>query len=194
MTSDIQPPVVPSGIVALPASRSQAIIRASVGVVAIVLGILCQVAGQGFPYNAPVEMIDNFLITVSLIGAGVVLLIFALLAALRPSSPSVVGRFSPLVLTGAILIAVTLVAWLISAPPSYFGHLADGSRQRYMELVGGLALAGAPWGAGLVFSTLGLRAWTRSSRIVGSIAIAIGLLLAVPAIYAAAIYSAGLTD
>ena len=178
----------------LPPSSQQAAFRGIVAGLMILLGVGVVIAGAGFPYNAPVEQIYNFGLAFDLIVGGIILGIFALLAARRSSVPTKLDRVSPLAITAAVLVAVAFVAWAISAPLSFVGHLGDDSRQRYMELAGGLFLAGIPWGGGLVFAAVSYRHPHRVSRILALAAIAVGLVLAVLSIIAAGFYSAGLTD
>lgn len=190
MTADAPEAPAPSAAVALPPSRNQAIFRGVVGAVLLGLGIANQFAGAGFPSNAPVEWFWNLFISVTLGGSGFVLLIYALLALRRPSVSTIVGRFSPLVVAGAVLVGITLVAWLLTGVPA----LLEDGRWRYMNLTFGIAWAGSVWGTGMVLSAVGFRAWSRPSRIVACVTLGVGLLLAVFALWVAVLYSLGLTD
>ena len=180
-----------------PGDRAQALVRGAVAVVMGAAGILCQLFGagvlgsEGFPSNAPVEMAMNFGITLVLIGGAIALMIAAIRAAaprvVRPvRSPSVLG------LIGTGLVAIALVAFVSTA--GNWIDVLNGIRGRYDGLSGGLFLAGFPWIVGTVFATIGLRTPGTLSRIICGIGVGVGLLLTVPAVAAAALYAAGVTD
>ena len=216
--SSAGPIASPSGQT-LPRSGRQAGIRAGVGAVLFTAGVLCQVfqygglGGEGFPSGAPVESALNLCMTIDLCGAGITLWISALFA-LRASRRPTRGLVSPLAIAGAALVGIALLAFLMSVPgwitvlnatePTPAGTsriccgpgglILSGTRGRFDQLVGSLFFAGAPWAVGIVFATNALRRPDALSRSIAAVAIAIGVLLAVPAVAAAALYGAGLTD
>lgn len=189
--------VPPQPVVFEPGDRTQAIIRGVVAALLILAGILCQLFGaglmgtRGFPSNAPVEMAINFGITLVLFGAGVALAILAVRAAAprvaRPvRTPSVLG------IVGTALVGLALVAFILSL--GGWTTVLSGDRGRYDNLTWGLFLVGFPWSVGAVFATVGLRTPGTVSRIVCTIGIVVAILLTIPAIGAAALYAADITD
>lgn len=143
-------------------------------------------------FGAPVESIMNFGVIVDLLGAAVALLITAPFALSSPSRPAVDTRVGVLSWAGAILIGVALFAFAFAVPE--WIEILTGVRSRFDGLVGPLFFAGLPWSVGTVLATVGLRRPGRASRWVAGVALAIGLLLAVSAVGAAALYGAGVTD
>lgn len=159
----------------------------------IVAGVLCQVAGAGFPSNAPVEAFINFGITLVLVGGGIALSVLGILAAVRPSVATRLPPVSPLAFVAAVLVGIALLGFLFSLG-SWMTLLAGVERARFAGLTGGIFFTGLAWSAGIVFGTVSLRLRTLPTRVIASVAVGIGLLLCVPAIAAAAVYSAGVTD
>jgi hypothetical protein len=192
-TTPAVPPAGPAKHI-LPPSAGQAALRGVVALLLVAGGIGAQVAGAGFPSNAPVEMAINFLITVTLIAGGVVLGVFAVLAGVARSVPVVLGRVSVFVVVGVALVLVPVVVWAVGVLPGYLAAIESGDRPRYDGLAGFLVLVGAPWVTGIVMSAVGFRSRNTASRILAIVGIVLGLALVAWAIFAAAIYSAGLTD
>ncbi len=192
-----QPVVAPQPVAFEPGDRTQAIIRGVVAAAFILAGVLCQLFGaglmgtRGFPSNAPVEMAINFGITLVLIGAGIALAILAVRAAAprvaRPvRTPSVLG------IVGTALVALALASFLLSIG-GWVGVL-QGERGRYDGLSWGLFLAGFPWMVGAVFATVGLRTPGTLSRVICTVGVVVAVLLTIPAVGAAALYAADITD
>jgi hypothetical protein len=177
--------------------RTHAIIRGAVAVLLAGAGILCQLFGAGllglpgFPYNAPIESLMNFGITLVLVGAAIALMIAAIRAS-RPRRVPFPRPVSILAIVGAALVLVAVLAFL-GTLPAWISVLA-GERGRYDGLSGGLFLAGLPWMVGTVFATIATRSPGTVSRAIAWAAVAAGVLLTVPVVAAAALYSAGITD
>ena len=190
-------PSAPAGT--LPPSGSQAAIRGTLGIVLICAGILCQQFSSGlipgfagFPVNAPVELALNFFMSVDLCGAGIALAVMAAITFLTHSVTIVHGRASALAIIGAALLGIALVAFAFAVPG--WVTVISGARGRYDSLTGSMFLAGLPWATGTVLAAIGLRNPHRPSQYIAGAAIAVGLLLAVSAVAASAVYSAGVTD
>lgn len=187
-------PEVPAAVRA-PKSTGHGLWRILVGVALIATGIGCQVAGAGFPSNAPVEMFMNFGVTVTAAAAGVVLIAFGVLAITRHSLPlSAKGRVSPLALVAIILSVVSAVACALGIPTQLADAAATSERLRYMSLSAPAFFTGFLWSTGIVMGAIAVRSSSTLSRILSIVAVALGFAVVATNIWAAAIYSAGITD
>ena len=190
-TSSYRSTTMTRGLAMREPSRLHAGIRGGVAALLIVLGIGNFIAATGFPSNAPVELLFMFLLSVDLFLAGLVLIIFAVLAAVRRSVPVLPERTSPLSVAGLVLSGVAFVAWVL------FGlvpTLADLGNVRYMTLVGVLVFFGVPWVLGLIFGTVSLRSGGPRTWLFGCLAVGLGILLALAVLTATILYGAGLTE
>lgn len=192
------PPVLPPVYEMEPGDTTQGILRGAIGIVLAAAGILAQLFGagalgsEGFPSNAPVESAMNFGLTLVLVGAGIALVILGVRASkprrMRPERP-----VSILAIVGGALVLLALLSFLLLSGPAWISVLS-GVRGRYDGLVGGIFLAGLPWTVGTVFAATALRSSTIPSRLIAWLCVGVGVLLTVPVVAAAALYSAGITD
>lgn len=191
-------PPVPQPVVMEPGDKREAIVRGVVAILLAAAGILCQLFGsgllgsEGFPYNAPVESIMNFGLTLVLVGAGIALFITAVRAA-APRRVPYVRPVSILAIVGTALVLLAFVAFLGGGLPNWISVLG-GERGRYDGLTGALFLAGLPWTVGTVLATVATRSPGTASKAIAWTGVGVGLLLTVPAVAAAALYAAGITD
>ena len=177
-----------------PTSTVQAAIRGGLAVFLAIAAVVNLFWGFRFPGNAPVEQIYMFGITVDLIAAAVVLGIFAILAAARRSVPVKPQSISPMSIAAIILSGLVFLIWLVSCLIPVLMTTANGSRYQYMAAVGAIFLLGIPWVLGMVFGTLSLRSGGRLTPILGTVAIVLGVVLAVAAVTFAVIYGLGLSN
>jgi len=177
-----------------PVSTLHAGIRGGIGGVLILAAGIAAAYGFRFPYNAPVEQVMNFGLILVLAGAGLTLVIFAFLTASRMSRPTVPGRTSPLAITGIVLTAVGVLAWLAFSLLPSLGALAEGDRLRYMTLAGGPFFLGFVWSTGLVMGTMAIRAVGGATRILSIISVVLGMMVVVAAVVPAVLYGLALTD
>ena len=63
-----------------------------------------------------------------------------------------------------------------------------------MTAVGAIFFLGVPWVLGMIFGTLSLRSGGRLTPILGTVAIALGVILAIGAVTFAVIYGLGLSN
>jgi hypothetical protein len=188
-------PVVPEGAVQLaPRSIPQAIWRGVIGLGLVGAGIGAQVAGSGFPSNAPVEMLTNFILTATAVAAGLVLIVFAIVAAVARSLPLTRGAVSPLAITAITLSLVAVIVCLIALPGQVMESGATGIRLRYSNLSGPAFGTGFLWATGIVMGAISFRSPALLSKILAVGAVVLGFAVFATNIWAAAIYSAGLTD
>lgn len=180
----------------LPPNGYQAAIRFGVGVIVFIAGVFCYQLEQGLfgyeGFGAPVESAMNFGLIADLCGAGIALWICALFALLARSSALEGPRYSQLAVAGAVLVGIAFIAFALAIPG--WATVISGSRGRYDQLVGSLFFAGAAWSTGLVLATNALRRPDARSRRIAVVAVAVGLFLAIPAVAAAALYGAAVTD
>ena len=176
----------------LPPSRRQAAIRGGIGALLLAAAVLCMASAAGFPHNAPVEQVINFGLGVDLGAAGIALLVFGGTALGSHSQPVSAGPVSPLAIAGAIVTAAAVLGFATTIPN--WLEVLGGSRGRFDGLTFGLFIAGIPWATGLVLSAVAVRKPGRASRTIAGVTTAVGALLAVPAIAATMLYSAGITD
>ncbi len=92
------------------AGVTHAILRGAIAVVLAVGGVVNLVFGGMFPYNAPVESIIMFFLSIAMFIGAVVLGVFAVLAAIRRSVPLVPERTSPLSVVALVLSAAAFAA------------------------------------------------------------------------------------
>lgn len=173
-----------------PPSIHQAIWRGAIGAGLVFAGIGGQFAGAGFPSNAPVEMLINFAITITAGIAGVILLVFAFVAWRARSLPLTNGPVSPLAIAAVVAGAIPVIIWLVSVP----AMILEGDRMRYQYLAGPAFGTGFLWATAIVMGAISFRSPSRVSRILAVVAVALGFLMIATNIWAAAIYSADLTD
>ncbi|MET0303955.1 MAG: hypothetical protein ABW040_07870 [Microbacteriaceae bacterium] len=185
-------------------------IPASVAGLALVLAITNSALTVGFTGASPVELIYSFGISLDLVAVAVILGATTVLRYRRRSlttvpeatpvilrdgvpEPSPLSRLGQIPATiGALLSAVAITAWTLLSGIPMFAALAFDEPLRYMNAVAAAFFFGIPWVLGLVFSTIALRADAPPrQRLFAGIGLALGLLLAVPIITAAALYSAG---
>ncbi|MDF1479496.1 hypothetical protein PYV02_10425 [Leifsonia sp. H3M29-4] len=183
-----------TGIAMRAPSSLHAGIRGGVAALLIVLGIGNFVAATGFPYNAPVEMLFMFLLSLDMFIAAVVLIVFAVLAGARRSVPVLSERTSPLSIAGLVVSGVAFVAWVLFGLVPTLGSVGSGEDARYMTLVGVLVFFGVPWILGLVFGTISLRSGGPRTWLFGCLAAGLGVLLAFAVLAATILYGLGLTE
>lgn len=177
-----------------PPSMPQAIWRGSVGAALIIAGLAGQIAGSGFPGNAPVEMFINFLITVTAIGAGVLLIVFAVIASRSRSLALTRGPVSPLAIAALAAGVIALVIWGLTVPAMIAESAQYGVRMRYQYLAGPAFGTGLLWSTAVVMGAISFRSPALVSRILAVAAVVLGFVLIATNIWAAGIYSAELTD
>ena len=191
-TAPIEAGPGPDGVVRLPASGRHAALRAAVAVLLLVAAVMCARYSTGFPEAAPVEDILAQGLVLDMGLAGLTLLVCAAYAGTAESRRIGAGSISGLAVASAIIIGVALFGFA-STVPNWLSVIG-GTRGRYDGLTLGLFMVGIPWATGVVLATNSLRKPGRVSRMIGGAAAAIGVLLAVPAIAATALYGAGITD
>ncbi|MDH6180372.1 hypothetical protein M2152_000554 [Microbacteriaceae bacterium SG_E_30_P1] len=177
-----------------PRNRTQAVVRSVVAGLMVAAAIAGQVAGAGFPSNAPVEMFMNFGVTVALVLGAIALVVFAVLAATAPGVPVRPEKVGPLAIIGVLMTAIPSVIWLLTVPITLVDNATTGATLRFMYLSGPAFWLGFAWVTGMVFGAISLRRPNALTRVLGSAAVVLGLLLATSVVWAAAIYSAGLTE
>jgi hypothetical protein len=177
-----------------PTSTTHAFIRGGLAVFLVIAAVVNQFWGTRFPSNAPVEMIYNFGITVDLFATAVVLGIFAILAAARRSVPVKPQSISPMAVAAIILSGAVTLIWLLFSLVPVLVSVANGDTYQYMSAIGAIFFLGVPWVLGMVFGTLSLRSGGRLTPVLGTIAIALGVVLAVAAVAFAVIYGLGLSN
>lgn len=187
-------PTVPGQMVMLPPSPRHAAVRGGIAAVLAVAGIVNLVFGGMFPYNAPVESIIMFFLSVGMFIGAVVLGVFAVLAAIRRSAPLVPERTSPLAIVGFTLSAAAFAGWVLFNLTVAIGALASGNRLRYMDDTGALLILVVPWILGLVFGAIALRSGGRRTALFAGLAVGLGLLLVVVAVGSSILYGLGLTN
>lgn len=188
-------PVVPDEPV-LFAARSipQAVWRGVIGIALIAAGIGGQVAGAGFPSNAPVEMFINFAITATAVVAGIILLVFAVTAGTARSLPLTRGPVSPLAIAAVAVSVIAVLVCVVALPGQIIESGATGIRLRYSNLSGPAFGTGFLWATGIVMGAISVRSPALISKVLGVAAVVLGFAVIATNIWAAAIYSAGLTD
>lgn len=177
-----------------PTSRNHAILRGGLAVFFVVAGVVNLFWGGRFPSNAPVEMFFNWGLSLDMFAIAIVLGIFAILAAARRSVPVKPQSTSPMSIVAVVLIGVVLVAWVLLGLIGVLGMVSAGNRYQYMSAVGPVFFLGIPWALGTIFGTLSLRSGGGRTVILGSIAVVIGVLIAIGTIAFAVIYGLGLSN
>jgi len=165
--------------------------------VVLLLLLVAQIFGSmGFPYNAPVEQVMAFGISIDLVAAAIALGVRAAVIAGRTrapyAGPATAGAFA---VTGIVLAGITVLAFLgLSVVPS-IAVAVEGGDLRYMGLSSGMVFLGIPWVAGVFFSAAAYRPGRGTRNSVLSL-VALGALLVVAAatVAAALAYGAGLTE
>lgn len=171
-----------------------------VGVAALAGAILTTIGGQGFPYNAPVEQLYAFGLTVDLVAVVITMVVFTIIEFRRRGDAArlalaVNANPSPLAIIAVVMGGIALLAWLIGGGLAELIGLLAGARGRYMTATGALFLAGIPWALAMIFGTWGFRpGGHRVSNILAIVAVAVGVVLIVPTTVAALVYGAGLSD
>ena len=183
----------PNQMIMKPTSTTHAFIRGGLAVFLVIAAVVNQFWGTRFPSNAPVEMIYNFGITVDLFATAVVLGIFAILAASRRSVPVKPQSISPMAVAAIILSGAVTLVWLLFSLVPVLVSVANGDTYQYMSAIGAIFFLGVPWVLGMVFGTLSLRSGGRLTPVLGTVAIALGVVLAVAAVTFAVIYGLGLS-
>lgn len=175
-------------------SRSHAALRGAVAAFLILSGIGDLVAAAGFPGNAAVESLFLFLLSVDLFLAAGILIVFAVLAAVRRSVPVLPERTSPLSVAALALSVVAFTAWALFGLAPALGAFGSGEPVRYMTLVGVLVFFGVPWILGMVFGAISLRSGGPRTALFGGLGLGLGLLLVIAVLTATILYGMGLTD
>jgi hypothetical protein len=184
----------PNQMIMRPTSRTQAVIRGGLAVLLAVGGVVNLVWGARFPSNAPVEQIFSFLISLDMFAAAIVLGVFAILALARRSVPVRPQSTSPMSVAAVILAGVAFIGWALFNLVPVLINLADGERYQYMNAVAAIVFLGVPWVLGMIFGALSLRSGGRLTPILATIAIALGVVLAIAAVAFAVVYGLGLSD
>jgi hypothetical protein len=86
-----------------------------------------------------------------------------------------------------------VLVWLLGGLLPVLTRVAAGEGYQYMTAVGAIFFLGIPWVLGTVFGALSLRSGGRLTPILGTIAIVLGVVLAVAAVTFAVIYGLGLS-
>jgi len=175
-------------------SRSHATVRGAVAALLILSGIGNFIAATGFPGNAPVESLFMFLLSIDMFLAAGILIVFAVLAAVRRSVPVLPERTSPLSVAALALSVVAFTAWGLFGLVPTLGALGSGEPVRYMTLVGVLVFFGVPWILGMVFGAISLRSGGPRTALFGGLGLGLGLLLVIAVLTATILYGMGLTD
>jgi hypothetical protein len=189
-----QPQAGSNQMIMKPTSTTHAVLRGGLAAFLVVAAVVNQFWGARFPSNAPVEMIYNFGITIDLVAAAIVLGIFGILAAARRSVPVKPQSVSPMAVAAVILSGAVAAFWLLFSLIPVLLSVANGGTYQYMSAVGAIFFLGIPWVLGLVFGTLSLRSGGRLTPILATIAIVLGVVLAIGAVTFAVIYGLGLSN
>jgi hypothetical protein len=163
--------------------------------VLLVAAIVNIVATTGFPWNAPVEVLWSFGITVDLIGGFVALLVVTIIRARRRYERVPAPGVRPRAIAAASLAGATAVAWLLLGGIGFLGKLAAGERLRYYLDVNGAFFAGIPWMLGIVFGVISIRRGRPVLHNALAIAaVVVGALVLVASLFSSIAYGRGLTD
>ena len=177
-----------------PTSVVHAGIRGGLAALLVIAGVVNSFWGFRFPGNAPVEGIFAFGITVDLVAAAIVLGIFAVLANARRSVPVKPQSISPMAIAAIIMSGLVAVIWILFSLLPVLASVANGERYQYMTAVGAIFILGIPWVLGMVFGALSLRSGGRLTPILGTVSIALGVILAIGAVTFSVIYGLGLSN
>jgi hypothetical protein len=183
-----------------PVTWHSRILLIAVAVIAVVAAVLTTLGGRGFPYNAPIEQLYCFGLTVDLVATAIALVALAVVEFIRRANPELRARPlntrpSVFAIVAVSLSGLALLAWAVGGGLVELITLLSDVRTRYMNHTGGLFLAGIPWALGMVFGAWGFRpGGHRVTSILALVAVVVGVLLAVPTTAAALVYGAGLSD
>ena len=132
--------------------------------------------------------------TLLIFTAGVVLIAFGILASTRASVSLTARSVSPLALIAAILAIVSALWAAVALPAQLADVAATADRLRYMSLSAPAFFSGFLWSTGIVMGAISLRSPSVLSKVLSIAAVVLGFAVMATNIWAAAIYSAGLTD
>lgn len=179
--------------VAEPPKGQNAMLAGIVAFLLILVGVVNWGFSFAFPQNAPVEVIYNFGISMTLMIAGVILAIGSRRIARRLSGDAP-PKLTTLAVLGAGFSVIALLGWFIGGVGMIQALLAD-ERLRYMEDVFGTWLFAVPLVLGIHFGTYAYRRGAGRLNTVLSIgAIVLGFVVLVPTVASAVIYAFGLSD
>ena len=197
--SEALTPAIPPQFVArpriYPSTRYPVVLFATAAVLFVGL-IINSVGLSGFPGNAPVEQVMNFLISFDLLGGAIALVACGVSASrtLRVKLPTA-GSLDGFAVIGVILGAVALCGWIGAGGANMIATITDGDRLRYMNDTAGTVLFGIPWILGFVFGALGFRKNASfASFIVASLALALSFAVLAASLTSAILYGLALTD
>lgn len=175
------------------ATVALALVTAGVLIVAVVINVIF---GLRFPSNAPVEMIWNFGISVSMGACAIALIVRFVVIRSRPRAAAVASRgVSPLAVAALVLALVTLVGWLLVGGGDFLLKIASGERLRYYLDTNGAFFFGVPWMLSLFFGVAAYRPGRgRLTNGFSIAAIVISGLILVASLTSAVIYGLGLSD
>jgi len=176
-----------------PTEMSLGLARA-IGATLLVAAVVNVVFGLRFPYNAPVESIYMFGITIDLLVAGFVIIGRSVLHSRRVRAASRPPRAGALAVIALVLSALAFLAFL-PGESSFLADVAAGERARYMDAAGGVFFAGAPWALGFIFGVGAFRrGGGRANAVLAGLAIALALVVAVGVVASSVVYGLGLSD
>jgi hypothetical protein len=158
--------------------------------------IINSVGLSGFPGNAPVEQVMNFLISFDLVGGTITLVACAVSASrtLRAKLPTA-GALDVFALLGAIFGAVALFGWIGLGGADMIAAIAAGERLRYMDDTAGTVMFGIPWILAFVFGALGFRKnASLASFILAGVALVLAFAVLAASLTSAILYGLALTD
>jgi len=166
----------------------------AVGVALLVAAVVNLVFGFRFPYNAPVESIYMYGITIDLLVAGGVILGRSVLHSRRPRAAARPPRAGALSVIALVLSAIAFLAFL-PGEISFLADIASGERARYMTATGAVFLAGAPWALGFIFGVGAYRRdGGRANAVLSILAIVLGLVVTIGVVASSVVYGLGLSD
>jgi len=177
-----------------PSTRYPVVLLATAAVMFV--GVIINSVGlSGFPGNAPVEQVINFLISFDLIGGVIALVACAVSASrtLRYKLPTA-GSLDGFALLGAVFGAVALFGWIGSGGGEMIAGIVGGERLRY-DFTGGTVLFGIPWILAFVFGALGFRKnASLASFVLAGIALVLAFVVLAASLTSAILYGLALTD
>lgn len=160
-----------------------------VAIIAAAGWVLNVVGISGFPSNAPVEMLINVILNISLATVAIV----SFIGALRAWRPVAKPGGAPL-WVGVGFVALVLAAWSIGGITTFWA-LAVGGSPRYDVGTGAVALLSQVWAAGILMALYSTRQDDDRRRTWGLIGAIVLWAIPVAGVAASALlYGAGLTD
>ena len=159
------------------------------GGAALIFGVANVVGSQGFPYNAPVEQVIAFGVTID----SIAVLLVAVIGVIVARQPFVLKPVSVLAVIGmsltAIVLAIVLFTWVMG-----LAGVASGTRLHYSDQTWLTFLFAPVWLTGLTFSGFSFRrGGARRNNLVSMLGVAFGIAILALAALSAVLYGLGLT-